>query len=171
MKRRHKNFHRYFLISLLLFAGTALVFQSCSDKCKKIICYNGALCLDGYCGCTPGFEGEDCGLEVREKFLGTYNVSDNCSVTGNATYTANIGAIDTSVTMVGIANFNGDFANLVTAVISGNNITIPIQTPDLNGRVVSGTGIFSGGSTIIWNYTIISSSGVSNNCTNSVWEK
>lgn len=171
MKQRLKDCHHFILILSLLFGGFTLILQSCSDKCKKIICYNGAICVDGLCGCTPGFEGDDCSLEIREKFLGTYNVSDNCTVTGNAMYTVNIGAIDTSVTRVGIANFNNDFSNLVLAIITGNNIEIPIQTPDADGRAVSGTGIFTGGFTITWNYSIISSSGVPNNCNNSVWEK
>ncbi len=165
-----RNRPAYSCIFLLVLA-VIFFFASCSDKCKKIICYNGAICVDGICGCTPGFEGDDCSLEVREKFLGTYNVSDNCSVTGNAHYTINIGAVDTSVTRVGIANFNNDFGNLVIAVISGNNIEIPIQSPDFDGRSVSGAGIFSGGSSITWNYTIVSSGGVANNCTNSVWQK
>ncbi|MBX7107720.1 MAG: calcium-binding EGF-like domain-containing protein [Chitinophagales bacterium] len=156
---------------LLMLTASILLLASCADKCKKIICYNGAICVDGICGCTPGFEGDDCSLEVREKFLGTYNVSDNCSVTGNAHYTVNMSAVDTSVTRVAIANFNGDFGNLVIAVISGDNIEIPIQSPDYDGRSVSGAGIFSSGSTIIWNYTIVSSGGIANNCSNSVWQK
>ena len=148
-----------------------LLFNSCSDKCKEIICYNGGFCLDGTCGCTTGFEGNDCSLEVREKFLGTYNVQDHCSITGENTYTVNIGPIDTNVAEVQIANFNNDFSNLVTANISGINIEIPVQTPDNDGRSVSGVGIFNNGFTIIWNYTIVSSAGIPNDCTNSVWIK
>ncbi|MEO6168238.1 MAG: hypothetical protein ABIO46_09255 [Chitinophagales bacterium] len=156
---------------LFLLLCSASLLSSCSDKCKKIICYNGAFCLDGNCGCTTGFEGEDCSLEVREKFIGTYNVTDYCSVTGNVMYTVNIGEIDTSVTMVAISNFNNDFSNLVKAIITENFIEIPVQSPDADGRAVSGAGIFSGGGTITWNYTIVSAAGVPNDCTNSVWIK
>lgn len=148
-----------------------LLFNSCADKCKKIICYNGGFCLDGNCGCTTGFEGNDCSLETRDKFLGTYNVQDHCTVTGDTTYTVNIGKVDTNVTRVQIANFNNDFSNLVFATVSGNNIEIPVQTPDNDGRSVSGVGIFSGGFIITWNYTIVSSGGIPNDCTNSVWKK
>lgn len=157
------------ILLLLICSSTLLI--SCSDKCKKLICYNGGFCLDGNCGCTTGFEGEDCSLEVREKFIGTYNVTDYCSVTGNVMYTVNIGEVDTNVSLVGIANFNNDFSNLVKASITGSNIEIPIQSPDADGRTVSGAGVFSGGGTITWNYTIVSAGGVPNDCTNSVWNK
>lgn len=160
-----------FLVFLVLLIMQVLMFQSCADKCKKIICYNGAFCLDGLCGCTTGFEGDDCSIEVREKFIGTYNVVDNCSITGNAMYTVNISEVDTSVSRVAIANFNNDFANPVSAIITGNYIEIPVQSPDLDGRSVSGIGLFSGGSTITWNYSIVSSVGIPNDCANSVWKK
>lgn len=156
---------------LVLLVCQILLIQSCADECKKIICYNGALCLDGLCGCTTGYEGEDCSLEVREKFMGTYNVTDNCTITGNAMYTVNISAVDTSVTMVKIANFNNDFSNPVNAIISGNYIEIPVQSPDANGRAVSGIGLFSGGSTITWNYTIVAATGIPNDCVDSVWKR
>ena len=146
---------------------SVIYFCSCSDKCRKVICYNGAVCNDGTCICLAGYEGDDCGTETREKFLGTYNVTDNCN-NGNAPYTANIAAAGDSINTVLIANFNNSFSNSIVATISANNIDIPLQIPDLDGRSVSGSGIFTGGNTIVWSYKITSSSQIIS-CTNSIW--
>ena len=148
-----------------------LLFNSCADKCKKILCYNGGICIDGSCACQPGFEGDDCSMATRDKFLGTYNVTDNCSITGNAKYTVNIYAVDSNVMQVFIANFNNDFANSVSATINGANIEIPPQFPDADGRSVTGNGVFTGASTITWNYVINTPGNGSNSCSNSVWVK
>ncbi len=48
-------------------------FQSC-DPCASIICNHGGTCVNGSCICTAGYEGTDCSIESRNKFLGTYEV-------------------------------------------------------------------------------------------------
>ena len=158
--------------SKLMLAGAVLLLSDgCSDKCKKITCYNGGFCNDGICSCQTGYEGDDCTMEVRAKFLGTYNVNDHCTITGDTSYTVNIAAAADEVLEVEIANFNNDFSNSVRAVVTGNNINIPPQAPDLDGRAVSGNGVFSGSNTITWSYTITFPSGPPNSCSNSVWTK
>jgi hypothetical protein len=159
------------VISLALFTFFTLFFYSCSDKCKKVLCANEGICIDGVCGCQPGFEGDDCSTKTQTKFLGTYNVADNCSVTGNALYTVNILADDSNHSQVYISNFNNDFAGNVRATIGLSTIEIPPQYPDSDGRSVSGNGILSGSSTIIWNYTISNPGNSTNSCNNSVWVK
>ncbi|MBA2422489.1 MAG: hypothetical protein H0V61_04620 [Chitinophagales bacterium] len=160
-----------FCILPFIFLSISINFYSCSDKCKKIFCYNGGICIDGICGCQSGYEGDDCIIKTLTKFLGAYNVSDNCSVTGNAIYTVNVWAVDSNNTEVFIANFNNDFSNSVQANIGIATIEIPPQFPDADGRSVTGNGTFNGTSTITWNYTIISPGGQINSCTNSIWTK
>ncbi|MBL7754828.1 MAG: hypothetical protein JNM44_10140 [Chitinophagaceae bacterium] len=46
--------------------------------CDNVICLNGGACLDGQCQCTKGFEGTNCGIRWSDKFLGSYQASDDC---------------------------------------------------------------------------------------------
>jgi hypothetical protein len=110
-------------------------------------------------------------VETREKFLGTYTVMDHCTLTGDTTYTVNVSASDNELLEVNIANFNNDFANYVVATVDEAGIEIAPQAPDQDGRSVTGSGVFSGGSTITWDYTITDTGNPTNKCTNSVWTK
>lgn len=71
-----KRFH-FLLIVFAIFIG----ISSCSkdDDIASAVCEpscgaNG-ICSDGTCVCLTGYEGESCGLEASEKFLGTYNTN------------------------------------------------------------------------------------------------
>ncbi len=60
----------YLLCSLVL---CGLMFMtSCTDSCADIVCENGAVCESGSCQCKDGYSGDDCSIESREDYLGTY---------------------------------------------------------------------------------------------------
>ena len=122
--------------SKLMLAGAVLLLSDgCSDKCKKITCYNGGFCNDGICSCQTGYEGDDCTMEVRAKFLGTYNVNDHCTITGDTTYTVNVAAAADEVLEVEIANFNNDFSNPITSVLNPFSFPFSILM-QLQARVI-----------------------------------
>ena len=172
--RSHQVIIRFFptpVICLFVFVGVFLT-TGCSDKCKKTNCEHNGACVDGTCICANGYEGEDCNTEVRAKFIGTYNVSDNCTITLDAKYTVNISAVsDSNLFEVQIANFNNDFSNSVIAtIVNGTEIKINSQAPDYDGRVVSGSGQLQGTS-LIWNYSINNTNMSQVNSCTSTWDK
>lgn len=103
--------------------------------------------------CDPGFEGDDCKTEVRAKIIGTYGMTETCSVTGNANYDIVITKASTDVMNVLISPFGGYPGATGTAKVEGDVITISAQSSigfNFNG---SGT-ISNNGNNISLSYTI-----------------
>ena len=159
-----------FLIAFLSIIAVILLFTfGCSDPCKETVCENGGTCIDGTCNCPAGYQGDSCNHETRSFYYGTYNVHDVCTVTGVSDYTVNISEVPDQLTKVYIANFANSFANNVIASVNGNQITIAVQSPDNDGRLVSGSGTLSQ-NTIHMSYSISGSTGT-NTCDESTWVK
>ena len=161
----------YFLKPLTSFLiMIALVSNfGCSDPCNKTVCVNGGACVDGHCDCPSGYSGDSCNYETRSFFYGTYNVHDVCTLTGVSDYTVNISEVPGQLLKVYIANFANSFSNNVTATISGNHISIATQSPDNDGRVLTGSGTLSV-NTIQMSYSIAGATGT-NTCDQSTWVK
>jgi len=102
------------------------MFQSCTDECKDVTCLNGGVCDEatGDCICATGYEGVECEVEMRTKFIADYNVTDNCE----GTYTSAITASSQAINKVLISNILGPDGDRLLAEVNGNNITIPVQT-------------------------------------------
>lgn len=93
----------------------------------------------------------------REKFLGTYDVNENCA-SGNYSYSINITESSVNTSDV-IVNNVGDFGYNYTGTVSGNNLTI---NGTQQGLTINGTGTINGNALTI----IYSASGSFNdNCT------
>jgi len=60
---------------LKLIFCSILFLTNCSDPCKDVNCGTGT-CDDGTCLCETGFEGLNCEIESREKFLGFWTSDD-----------------------------------------------------------------------------------------------
>lgn len=99
------------------------MFQSCTDDCKDVTCLNGGVCEEGTCICATGYEGEDCAIEMRTKFIADYNVNDNCE----GTYTSAITASSTGIEKVLISNILGPDGDKLIATVNGTEITVPKQ--------------------------------------------
>lgn len=134
---------RLFLAASLLTIGafSTITMSSCS-KDDKI--------------CNPGYEGKDCDVESRVKFVKTWDATD-APVNGTPKiYTCGI-VNGTTVTSVIISNSfcNNFFDNNINASVDGNTITIASQKPDANGDyTVSGSGSYINGQ-ISWNYVLL----------------
>jgi hypothetical protein len=169
-----KNLFKTFALTLL----AAATFSSCEqDPCKDVVCGDQGQCVEGTCVCNAGYEQDAAGLcnvEQRAKFLGQFNVADDCSNSGQASYNATVtsgGAGD--ITTVNITNFYNLFPSAIPATVSGNTITIARQSP-LSGIFVEGTGTISG-TTITFTYTITDESDPNaistDTCTDVIWTK
>ena len=89
----------------------------------------------------------------REKFIGTYSMSDACSVNGSDTYTVSITASSTDENKIVIDDL-WFFSNTVTATVDGNSLLISRQEPDGDDFEVQGNGTYSSGGIISLNYTV-----------------
>ena len=70
---------------------------------------------------------------------------------------------------VNIANFGNAFSNDVTATVNGTHITIASQSPDNDGRLVSGSGTLAG-NTIQMSYSIAGATST-DICDETTWVK
>ncbi|MFZ4634007.1 MAG: hypothetical protein ACOYNO_07365 [Saprospiraceae bacterium] len=148
------------ILFLSVLMGALVMFApSCSDSesdaCKDVDCGTNGDCFSGNCVCDDGYElGTDkkCSVLSREKFLGSYNATEACNVSG--TYSCNINTSST-INKVVINNF-ADGGTNVTCTVDGNSITVDAgQT--IQNLAVSGTGTaaVSGSKTVItWTYKV-----------------
>lgn len=70
------RFWKHSLLAAGIFMGIAstVTYTSCThDSCKNLICRNGGTCADEACRCPDGYEGTQCEILSRTKFLGTYD--------------------------------------------------------------------------------------------------
>lgn len=138
---------------------TALVltvaFSGCKkDLCETTSCLNGATCNEGTCECAVGYEGENCGTEMRQKFLGLYTGTMTVAgQTGN--YQVEINASSQGADKVNIVlvldnhTYKGE-------VVNGNSVNIPQQLvyTQQGTYTVEGSGNLNGSQLILnWNAT------------------
>jgi len=95
----------------------------------------------------------------REQFLATYNVVENCA-SAIYTYKIKIKTAEAAENAVFISNF-GDFGATASGTVSGNDLTIPLQTVTDKDLVItfSGSGTINGNSlSIVYSYDFPGSS-------------
>lgn len=112
------------ILVLFTLATGLFIMNACTDPCKDVTCKNGGVCEEGECICAEGYEGEDCGTEWREKFIGTWNQLAQCD---NKNFTSVISKSSENVRTVIISNILGDWGGNGKATINENQITIPEQ--------------------------------------------
>jgi hypothetical protein len=145
------------LISLMICAGT-FVLSGCGDACDDILCKNGGTAVpDGdkcSCNCAPGYEGEYCEIQTRQKILGTFNASAICDhpVRVDRQFTIKPSGTYEDRVHLGLyySNSNCDtvsFASTPYATVNKNKLTIPPQPYTLYGKeyILSGSGTISAG--------------------------
>ncbi len=135
-------------LSLIFLFVLTIFFINACDPCSTVNCINGE-CVEGDCICNTGYEGDECEKEMREKFLGSYIVSDECEAEDRNSH---ITEHPQEVTYVYISTFlNNVFGGKAEATIHKNIISIPEQLVydnDNDPWIVAGlsTGTFSDGS-------------------------
>ena len=121
--------------------SVAFILVSLMFSCSKI--------------CDEGYEGKRCDVEIREKFIGAWNATDN---PGGFTFTDTISNGTGILDVLILRRFGADtFNRTVKASISGNMITIGRQKPEsLRALEIRGIGtITNDNKTINWNYDLI----------------
>ena len=142
MRRANGLFIAALSTTLVFFAITYAACKKDSgftntDKCKAISCANGGVCKEGVCTCPAGYEGANCEITSRDKFIGTHSVAEDGTITPYREYPLSISR-STAVTDVSINNLYNYFEAPVRAYIINDTIIIPNQ--QLEGKVVFGKG-------------------------------
>lgn len=76
------KFWKHTLISAFAFLGVAstVLYTSCvEDSCTKLHCLHDATCSDGFCRCTAGWEGAECGQPASNRFIGKFYGFSKCN--------------------------------------------------------------------------------------------
>ena len=139
--KMHLGNLRITLLLAVVTAFTVLGVSCNTDKCKTLICSNGAYCNMGNCICTAGYEGVSCSVPSRDKFVGDWMVFEKGSATFGAQYPISIVADSNIITSVWIYNFNDYFKKPILGTVSGFTLTIPNQ--QLEGKTIFGKGTIS----------------------------
>jgi hypothetical protein len=117
---------------------SAITYNSCTpDKCKAIACAYGGICKDGTCLCLAGYEGTQCEITTRDKYIGTWTVFENGTYTSNSQYDI---AIKDGLTLtdLNITNFYNHIKSPVAVKIQADSIFIPQQV--VEGYEIQGWG-------------------------------
>lgn len=119
------KFWKHSLLSagMFLAVATTVTYTSCvHDSCKALMCRNGGTCADEFCRCPTGYEGTQCEIISRNKFLGTF----------------------TGKTQVNGQPVTGDAATVEpdhkVEGITGLKVTILSRTPEVITGVIDVTG-------------------------------
>jgi hypothetical protein len=152
----------------VIFLGifTMVVLNACKkkDPCEEKTCSNPFhVCENGSCGCSAGYEGDSCNVYSAVKFLGNYQVNENCPNLSNQNYTSFISTSSRyyQVLISNIANIGTGYQ--VYASVTGNYISIPEQT--LGSSRIVGEGTYQPLSRTIQMQYEYNVNGVSRSCT------
>ncbi len=132
-----------------MFVGLALLsfmYSSCKvDVCEAVVCANSGVCNNGLCACQVGYEGIHCETKMRDKFLGTFNVQEDGTLSPAALYTAYVepGPV---VNQVLLRNVQNGFTQPILATVKADTITIAEQTVQhgVNSYKIVGQGYIKG---------------------------
>lgn len=118
---------------------SAVTYNSCTpDKCKAIVCAYGGVCKDGTCICPAGYEGTQCEVVTRDKYVGTWTVFENGTYTSNAQYDISIKS-GATLTDLNITNFYNHIQSPVAVKINADSVFIPVQI--VEGYEIQGWGV------------------------------
>lgn len=117
--------NRYIAIPgvVVLIVFVLMAYTSCNKKpdniitgpCAGVVCYNDGQCIDGKCICIAGYEGDKCEIDSRERYLGSWEVTEivkgsnvAANINKTKTYIFTIKKSDASKTALRFDNFSGN---------------------------------------------------------------
>lgn len=133
-------FHKIKYAPLLLISFVFAIFSACDrDRCANVICDGPeSYCLDGQCICPPGYEGPDCDILSKDKYVGNYRVTESCNP-----------GVERGWTFTTILSGNGvdkiEFTNVLNTGLSAEavivtNSAIRFDTQNLGSIQFAGVG-------------------------------
>lgn len=149
-----------FTALLTIGAFSAITYTSCNkDECKDVVCQNGGTCVSGTCTCPTGYEGTNCEILSRDKFVGKYVGTEICTI-GTDSYTMELSKNSDNLKITLTNLYNQQF----TAICNMTSKTTFSFSGSQGSATFSGTGELTGTSNLKVTYTI--TTGVTtNSCT------
>lgn len=138
-----KNFSLLTVVFFLFFIA------SCDkNRCEDVICPINQECTRGQCFCISGYEGVNCLEEAYLKYIGSYNISENCQggppfgiFSGTIAVTGN--AINELIFLNFLNSGQNAFAYIGTdANNQANYLRIPTQSLGGSAFTVAGEGTY-----------------------------
>lgn len=126
----------------VFFSAVVLIAHPSCDKksCENVICsMPHSTCVDGNCYCQAGYEGNNCEILSFEKYIGSYNVSENCTTTFsgfvNQSYQTSISSTS-RIDVITINNFSNRGLPVNVVIVDATYLVIPDE--DYGAMEVSG---------------------------------
>ena len=117
---------------------TAILYTSCQqNKCNGIVCAYQGTCNNGVCTCLPGYEGPQCETVNADRYVDTWQVDEDGTLSNETFYSVTIQA-GPAANQVRINGMRGFFTQPVVATIQADTMTIYTQI--INGYTIQGTG-------------------------------
>jgi len=143
-----------------------------TDKCENVGCENGSYAINGNsctCECVSGYEGDSCNTEIRTKFLGTYDVDDDC-LSNDSDYSSTIKVSNVEVNKIlieNLGNYECDGSNINFEAEMTSSTTFDIIEKDYcDGDKLSGSGkIDQATGKVTIDYTFKPAIGTNQTCT------
>ncbi len=124
-------------------AASGLLYTSCrpsgnDSKCAAIACAHGGACQEGKCVCPAGYEGDNCEITTRDRYLGGWRVAEKGTVTAAREYQVAIETSSIDASHVYLKNVYNYFTSPIAAYVIKDTLIIPNQ--QLQGKVIFGKG-------------------------------
>ena len=124
-----------------------MFITSCDrQSCEDVVCSaNNSTCFEGQCFCALGYEGDLCEEFTFQKYVGNYQVSQNCSTTlqgnQNSTYNSFI-TQGSDIDRVTITSFAGQYTVEAFFVIGTDGNEVFIDQTVFGNTTIVGSGRF-----------------------------
>jgi hypothetical protein len=136
------KFWRLSLITTLTFIAVSLSTSCTDDSCTKVKCRNGGTCVDGFCKCPTGYEGNECISKASNRYVGVYD--------GTVTIDGNPPVIDSAYINPNPVPGDSAAAKTISFFLGTRSTDILVLTIGSDGKVAYSDDKFGGRNIVLY---------------------